>query len=148
RHHRSLLSCPRMSARATRSCGRIPSIPTINFARWVMKNPDALPARAKALNMHGLLAHWPEAVAGGWAAALIGWEEDERARRSLERRIQGARIGRFKPLCDFEWDWPTAIDRATFEALMTLEFLKDATNALQSARTASANPPWPAISPM
>ena len=50
--------------------------------------------------------------------------------RSLERRIQGARVGRFKPLCDFEWDWPTAIDRATFEALMTLEFLKDATNAL------------------
>ena len=95
-----------------------------------MKNPDALQARAKALNMHGLLAHWPEAVAGGWAAALIGWEEDERARRSLERRIQGARIGRFKPLCDFEWDWPTAIDRATFEALMTLEFLNDATNAL------------------
>jgi DNA replication protein DnaC len=95
-----------------------------------MKNPDALQARAKALNMHGLLAHWPEAVAAGWAAALIGWEEDERARRSLERRIQGARIGRFKPLCDFEWDWPTAIDRATFEALMTLEFLKDATNAL------------------
>lgn len=95
-----------------------------------MKNPDALQARAKALNMHGLLLHWPEAVAGGWAAALIGWEEDERARRSLERRIQGARIGRFKPLCDFEWDWPTAIDRATFEALMTLEFLEDATNAL------------------
>ena len=95
-----------------------------------MKNPDALQARAKALNMHGLLAHWPEAVAGGWAAPLIGWEEDERARRSLERRIHGARIGRFKPLCDFEWDWPTAIDRATFEALMSLDFLKDATNAL------------------
>ncbi len=95
-----------------------------------MKNPDALQARAKALNMHGLLAHWPEAVAGGWAASLIGWEEDERARRSLERRIQGAHIGRFKPLCDFEWDWPTAIDRATFEALMSLEFLNDATNAL------------------
>jgi DNA replication protein DnaC len=95
-----------------------------------MKNPDALQARAKALNMHGLLAHWPEAVASGWAASLIGWEEDERARRSLERRIQGAHIGRFKPLCDFEWDWPTAIDRATFEALMSLEFLNDATNAL------------------
>jgi DNA replication protein DnaC len=95
-----------------------------------MTSPDALQARAKALNLHGLLAHWPDAVAAGWAAALIGWEEDERARRSLERRIQGAHIGRFKPLCDFEWDWPTAIDRATFEALMTLDFLKDATNAL------------------
>ena len=62
--------------------------------------------------------------------ALIEWEEEERARRSLERRLQGAHIGRFKPLCDFDWNWPTAIDRAAFEALMTLDFLKDATNAL------------------
>jgi len=95
-----------------------------------MKNPDALQARAKALYLHGLLAHWAEAAAAGWPPSLIDWEEDERARRSLERRLQGAPIGRFKPLCDFDWNWPTAIDRATFEALMTLDFLKDATNAL------------------
>ena len=95
-----------------------------------MKHPDALQARAKALYLHGLLAHWPEAVAAGWAPSLIDWEDEERARRSLERRLQGAHIGRFKPLCDFDWGWPTAIDRGTFEALMTLDFLKDATNAL------------------
>jgi hypothetical protein len=95
-----------------------------------MKNPDALQARAKALHLHGLLAHWPEAADAGWAASLIGWEEDERARRSLERRLQGAHIGRFKPLCDFDWGWPRSIDRSTFEALMTLDFLKDATNAV------------------
>jgi hypothetical protein len=75
-----------LPARATRPCSRIPSTPTINSARWAMNHPDALQARAKALNMHGSLAHWPEALAGGWAAALIGWEEEERARRSLERR--------------------------------------------------------------
>ena len=95
-----------------------------------MKNPDALQARANVLHLHGLLAHWPEASAGGWPEALIGWEEDERARRSLERRLQSAHIGRFKPLCDFDWSWPTAIDRGTFEALMSLDFLKDATNAV------------------
>jgi DNA replication protein DnaC len=95
-----------------------------------MKNPDALQARAKALHLHGLLAHWPEAAAAGWPASLIEWEEDERARRSLERRLQGAHIGRFRPLCDFDRNWPTAIDRGTFEALMTLDFLKDATNAV------------------
>jgi DNA replication protein DnaC len=83
-----------------------------------MKNPDALQARAKALQLHGLLAHWPEAATAGWARSLIEWEEEERARRSLERRLQGAHIGRFKPLCDFDWNWPTSIDRA------------DATNAL------------------
>ena len=95
-----------------------------------MKNPDTLQPRAKALHLHGLLAHWSEAAAAGWPEALIGWEEDERARRSLERRLQSAHIGRFKPVCDFDWNWPTAIDRGTFEALMSLDFLKDATNAV------------------
>jgi DNA replication protein DnaC len=95
-----------------------------------MKNPDAWQARAKALHLHGLLAHWPEAIAAGWVPSLIEWEEDERASRSLERRLRNARIGRFKPLCAFDWNWPTAIDRASFEALMTLDFLKDAANAV------------------
>ena len=95
-----------------------------------MKHPDALQARAEALHLYGLLAHWPEAVAAGWPQSLIDWEDEERARRSLERRLRTAHIGRFKPLCDFEWDWPAAIDRAAFEALMTLDFLKDATNVV------------------
>jgi DNA replication protein DnaC len=95
-----------------------------------MKNSDALQARAKALHLHGLLAHWPEAIAAGWVPSLMEWEENERARRSLERRLRSAHIGCFKPLCDFDWNWPTAIDRASFEALMCLDFLKDATNAV------------------
>jgi DNA replication protein DnaC len=95
-----------------------------------MNTPDIWQARAKALNLHGLLARWSEAMAAGWATSLITWEEEERARRSLERRLQSAHLGRFKPICDFDWSWPTEIDRATFEALMTLDFLKDATNAL------------------
>jgi hypothetical protein len=52
------------------------------------------------------------------------------ARRSLERRIQDAHIGRFKSVCDFDWSWPKRCDRATFEALMSLDFLKDAANAV------------------
>ena len=95
-----------------------------------MKNPDALQARAKALHLHGLLAHWSEAAAAGWAEALLGWEEEERARRSLERRLQDAHIGRFKSICDFDWTWPKRCDRANFEALMTLDFLKEATNVV------------------
>jgi DNA replication protein DnaC len=95
-----------------------------------MNNLDALHARAKALCLHGLLAHWHDATAAGWLPTLIEWEEQERARRSLERRLKEAHIGRFKPLCDFDWNWPAAIDRGTFEALMSLDFLKDATNAV------------------
>jgi DNA replication protein DnaC len=95
-----------------------------------MTTLDPLQARAEALRLHGLLAHWPEAVAAGWIEPLLAWEEEERARRSLERRIKEAHIGRFKPICDFDWTWPTRCDRATFEALMSLDFLAEATNAV------------------
>ena len=65
-----------------------------------MSNLEALHRRAKALNLHGLLAHWGEAAAAGWLATLIDWEEQERTRRSLERRLRAAHIGRFKPIRD------------------------------------------------
>jgi DNA replication protein DnaC len=95
-----------------------------------MNNPDTLRIRARALNLFGLLANWDDAVAAGWVQSLLGWEEEERARRSLERRIRAAHIGRFKPMCDFDWDWPKSCDRAGIEALMSLDFLKDATNVV------------------
>jgi hypothetical protein len=81
-----------------------------------MSNLDALYARAKALNLHGLLAHWTEAATAGWIEALVDWEEQERGRRSLERRLSSAHIGRFKPVCDFDWKWPKRADRPAFEA--------------------------------
>jgi DNA replication protein DnaC len=95
-----------------------------------MNNLAALQARAEALHLHGLLAHWQEAAAADWVQMLIDWEEAERARRSLERRLRDAHIGRFKPLCDFDWTWQKRCDRAAIEALMSLDFLKDATNAV------------------
>lgn len=95
-----------------------------------MSNLDTLQARAKALNLHGLLVHWAEAAPAPWIEALIGWEEQERSRRSLERRLRSAHLGRFKPICDFDWGWPKRCDRAAFDALMALDFLKDATNVI------------------
>jgi DNA replication protein DnaC len=95
-----------------------------------MTDLDALHARAKALRLHGLLAHWTEAATAGWVTALLDWEEKERNRRSLERRLGAAHIGRFKPICDFDWTWPKRCDRAVFDALMTLDFVKDAANVI------------------
>jgi len=48
----------------------------------------------------------------------------------LERRLKNAHLGRFKPLCDFDWKWPTRCDRTAVEALMTLEFLREAANVV------------------
>jgi DNA replication protein DnaC len=95
-----------------------------------MTSLEALHARAKALNLHGLLAHWTEAAAAGWVEMLLDWEERERGRRSLERRLGSAHIGRFKPICDFDWTWPKRCDRSAFDALMSLDFLRDATNII------------------
>jgi DNA replication protein DnaC len=89
---------------------------------------DPLRARAQALRLHGLLAHWPEVAGQPWLTTLLDHEEKERARRSLQRRLDAARIGRFKPICDFDWSWPDRCDRGAIEALMSLDFLEDAGN--------------------
>jgi DNA replication protein DnaC len=95
-----------------------------------MIEQDRLRDRAKALNLSGVLAHWQEAADAGWVSTLIAWEEEERSRRSLERRLKDAQIGRFKPLSDFDWSWPKKCDRTAIEDLMTLAFLRDASNAV------------------
>ena len=90
--------------------------------------------QAASLGLHGLLEHWGEAMAqpdqARWVAQMLAWEAAERSRRSLERRLREAHIGRFKPLADFDWAWPKSIDRNAVEELMTLDFVKDASNVV------------------
>jgi len=59
---------------------------------------------------------------------LVEREGQHRARKSLERRLARSRIGRFKPVADFEWDWPKRIDRDAIEAALRLEFLDGGRN--------------------
>ena len=91
---------------------------------------DPLLARAKALKLYGLLAHWAEVAGAPWIESLIQWEEQERARRSLERRLGNAHLGRFRALADFDWHWPKRCDREAIEELMGLGFLQEAANAI------------------
>lgn len=60
---------------------------------------EALKQRALALKLHGLVAHWEELSDPqiDWVRALLQWEDSERKRRGLERRLSAAHIGRFKP---------------------------------------------------
>jgi DNA replication protein DnaC len=92
--------------------------------------PEALQARARALKLHGLLSHWEAVQGNDWVETLIQWEEDERAQRSLERRLKNARLGRFKPLVEFDWTWPSRCDRAQVEEWMRLDFLEEALNLI------------------
>ena len=91
---------------------------------------EILAQRAQTLRLYGLLAHWTEVAEAAWVALLLEWEADERSRRSLERRVQQAHLGRFKPLCDFDWQWPTRCDREAFMALLSLDFLKENANVV------------------
>ncbi len=91
---------------------------------------DPLLARAKALKLYGMLAHWEEIAETGSITSLIQWEEEERARRSLERRLANAHLGRFRALADFDWHWPKRCDREAIEELMGLAFLQEAANAI------------------
>jgi DNA replication protein DnaC len=85
---------------------------------------DPLRDRALRLGLHGLVSRWDAFRDAPWVEPLIKGEEDARQRRGLERRIRTARIGRFKLMADFDWKWPTSIDREKVESLLTLGFLK------------------------
>lgn len=93
-------------------------------------SPDDLKSRAHALKLYGLLAHWEELPQALELDTLLEWEEQERARRGLQRRLRNARLGSFKPLADFDWHWPRRCDRAAFEALMELGFLQEPANVV------------------
>ena len=46
------------------------------------------------------------------------------------RRQRHAKLGDFKPLADFDWSWPTKIDRDGIEDLFTLDFIAEAPNVV------------------
>ena len=57
-------------------------------------------------------------------------ELQDRQRRSVERRLTCARLGRFKPLADWDWNWPTALERPALERILTLDFLSRGENVI------------------
>lgn len=59
---------------------------------------------------------------------IVQAETAERARRSLFRRTQRSRLGSFKPIADFDWNWPKKIDRPLIERALTLDFIRDGRN--------------------
>lgn len=91
---------------------------------------DMLLQRAKALKLIGLIAHWEDVRHDDWVTRLLEWEEAERSQCSLASRLKVSRIGRFKPLAEFDWNWPKKCDRHAIEELMNLSFMKDAMNII------------------
>ncbi len=61
-------------------------------------------------------------------------EAEDRSRRSLERRLHLSGIKSFKPMADYEWTWPTKIEREIIERALTLDFLPEARNLVLIGR--------------
>ena len=87
-------------------------------------------ARLRKLGLYGLCAQAETLLTEPWLARVLEIEETERARRSLKRRLDNARLGTFKSVADFDWRWPTKCDRAAIEELFSLGFLAEATNVV------------------
>ena len=88
--------------------------------------------RVKALKLYGLIEHWDEVKELGWINNLVSWEEDVRQQRSLDSRLKSAKLGRFKPLSKFDWDWPQSCSREVIDRWLQLNFLDKATNLILS----------------
>ena len=93
-------------------------------------DPHLLKDRLHRLGLYGLLAAWNDLAAEPWLERIVALEEHERKRRSLERRLESARIGAFKAIADFDWTWPRKIDREAVDDLLSLRFVDEGVNAV------------------
>jgi len=104
--------------------------------------PSTLPEALRSLGLRRTAADLADFLARAtrsrWSPAvlleeLVRAESQDRARRSLERRLSRARLGAFKPMADFEWDWPKTIDREAVERVLGLGFLETGGNVVLAA---------------
>jgi len=104
---------------------------------------NSLPAQLQQLGLRALPTQLDDFLA---RAAKCRWsprqtleqmaqqESAERSRRSLERRLRFSGIKRFKPVADFDWNWPAKIERDVIERALTLDFLPEARNLVLIGR--------------
>jgi DNA replication protein DnaC len=88
--------------------------------------------RATAQKLHGVISHKEDINEEGafWLERFVTWEERHRSQRSLDSRMRKARLGRFKPMSEFDWKWPKQCDRAVIEQWMQLGFMEGASNLI------------------
>jgi len=86
--------------------------------------------RIKALKLHGLAEHYDKISDQPWLLELLSWEEEYRTVKGLSNRLRAARIGKFKPLSEFDWSWPKQCDRDTISHWTQLDFLKETINPI------------------
>src|SRR5262249_30621930 len=100
-----------------------------------MTSPDPIPPTlSDQLRQLGLVHTATELNAFSAAATQKRWspvvqlerlapaELEARLQQRVERRLRDARLGRFKAMADFEWEWPKVIHRPTVDRVLSLDF--------------------------
>ena len=102
-------------------------------------NDDELHQRLRALGLYALSDALDDIIAMStkkrWSPTqlfehVVTLEERERARRSVERRMSRSKLGRFKTVADFDWDWPTRIPADAIHAALDLDFMDHGHNVV------------------
>lgn len=91
----------------------------------------ALPSELDDFLAHAIKARWSPRVL---LEQLVQAEAAERSRRSLERRLRLSGLKSFKPMADFDWSWPSKIEREVIERALLLDFLGENRNLVLIGR--------------
>ena len=101
-------------------------------------NPDIVQA-LRNLGLRGLADDLDDLIARATKARLSPLqlleevariETRDRGRRTLESRQKRGKIGALEPMADFDWNWPTHVDRALVELALRLGFMNDGGNVI------------------
>ncbi len=102
-------------------------------------NDEDLCTQLRALGFYALADNLDDIIAAAtkkrWSPTQIfehvaRLEQRERARRSVERRMRISKLGRFKAMVDFDWDWPSRIAADAINDALTLDFMKNGHNVV------------------
>lgn len=103
-------------------------MPSSAAAKTTTPTPtDSLPSSLRKLGLLRMAEDLDDVVARAtrlrWGARalleeLAKVELEDRARRSVERRLKAARLVRFKTMADWEWDWPRSIDHKAVDRVL------------------------------
>jgi DNA replication protein DnaC len=116
-----------------------PSDMTTSTTKTKTKSPSDLCVSLGTIGLRRIADDLDDFVARAtksrWSAVqqleeLVRLETQERARRSVERRLAGAHLGRFKPMADYDWAWPKNIDREAVERVLRLGFVERTENVV------------------
>jgi DNA replication protein DnaC len=115
----------------------------MNSLATTMTPMNNLAVHLQQIGMRALPAELDDFIAratkGRWSPSMLleqlaQAEAEDRSRRSLERRLRVSGIKSFKPMADYEWSWPSKIERDIIERALTLDFLHEARNLVLVGR--------------